>query len=329
MSDAQDRLAGTGAVDLADLFQLIWFGRYFILRFVILLAALGVGVALYLPDRYRSEALFKPAAMEELPGGAGLLEQVGALAGFNLGLGMSTNADLAVEMLRSRPFLVDFARNRGVVVPLIAATDWDLADGQLILDSKLYDSVAKRWIREVDPPLTPEPTDDEIYAAMKKVVSVEQDHSTGFVRVSVTFLSPTLAQQWLEQMVGDLNEQLRRRDIAVQERSISYLTERLKENTLSGLDAELSELLRNAIRDHMLAKVREEYALETIARPYIPVLKSSPNRALICVAATTIGGLVGIIALVLWHSRRPYVSEPPLIPMRWLGRIRARARTLT
>jgi uncharacterized protein involved in exopolysaccharide biosynthesis len=289
-----------------------------------LFAALGVAVALYLPNQYRSEAIFKPSAMEELPGGSGLLAQVGALTGFNIGLGSSTNADVAVEMLRSRPFLVDFARNRDVVVPLMAGKDWDRTRGELIIDQELYDPAAKRWVRVVDPPLTAEPTDDEIYVAMKEIVSVEQDLTTRFVRVSVTFLSPQLAQQWLEQMVSDLNEQLRQKDIAIQERSIRYLTERLKENTLSGLDSDLSELLRNAIRDHMLAKVREEYALETIARPFRPILKSEPNRALLCVAAAVLGGLLGVFALVFAHSRRPFASEPPLVPTAWLGRIRAR-----
>jgi uncharacterized protein involved in exopolysaccharide biosynthesis len=324
MADTRDRTGSSGDIDLVDVFRLLWFGRLFILRFVLLFAALGVAVALYLPNQYRSEAIFKPAAMEELPGGSGLLAQVGALTGFNIGLGSSTNADVAVEMLRSRPFLVDFARNRDVVVPLMAGKVWDRTRGELILDPELYDPTTKRWIRVVDPPLTPEPTDDEIYVAMKEIVSVEQDLTTRFVRVSVTFLSPELAQQWLEQLVRDLNEQLRQKDIAIQERSISYLTERLKENTLSGLDSDLSELLRNAIRDHMLAKVREEYALETIARPFRPILKSEPNRALLSVAATVLGGLLGVFALVFSHSRRPYASEPPLLPLSWLGRIRTR-----
>jgi uncharacterized protein involved in exopolysaccharide biosynthesis len=314
-------------VELLDVLGLLWFGRYVLLRFVLLFAIAGVVLALRLPNQYRSEAIMKPVASE--PGsllGGGLLSQVGALAGVNLDLTGRENATLAVETLKSRPFLVRFARHRGLVPALMAATRWDPASGRLMLDSAIYDPVQKRWSRQPKPPLTSEPTDDEIYARFRQILSVDLDAESGLVNISITFFSPDLAQRWLTAMMADLNEGLRRREINIRERSIEYLTQKIKLNEISTLDDELAELLKSEIRDHMLAEVRKEYALETVAAPYRPFIKSGPNRALICVVAVLVGGIIGSFFLLVRHARRPYRERPQLVPLRWISNALASIR---
>lgn len=302
-------------VELVDLFRLFWFGRYLLLRFVIVFAVVGVAVSLQLPNEYRSEAKFKPAdsEMAGLPA-AGLLSQVGALAGL-ADLSGRGSAIMAVETLKSRPFIVDFVRRRNLVVPLMAATRWDPVSGALMLDTEMYDPTTKTWLRPPKPPRTSEPTDDEIYDRFRDILEVEHDPETGLVTVAITFYSPVFAEQWLRWMVLDLNEQLRRREIAIRERSIGYLSQKLRQNDIATLDHELGSLLKTEIRDHMLAQVREEYALETIAPPYQPRMKSGPNRALICVAVTFFGALCGMLYLLIRQARQPYTVRPPFLPL--------------
>lgn len=306
-------------VELLDVLGLLWFGRYVLLRFLVLFAIIGVVFALRLPNEYRSEAIMKPVASE--PGsllGGGLLSQVGALAGVNLDLSGHENATLAVETLQSRPFLVGFARRRGMVPALMAATRWDPVSGQLMLNAEIYDPGQRRWLRAPKAPRTSEPTDDEIYARFREILSVDLDAESGLVKVSITFFSPALAQRWLTAMIADLNEGLRRREIRIRERSIEYLTQKIKLNEISSLDDQLADLLKSEIRDHMLAEVRKEYALETVAAPYRPFMKSGPNRALICVVAVFVGGIIGAFYLLVRHARRPYRERPPLVPLRWM-----------
>jgi uncharacterized protein involved in exopolysaccharide biosynthesis len=306
-------------VELLDVLGLLWFGRYVLVRFVVLFAIIGVVVSLRLPNQYRSEAIMKPVASE--PGslmGGGLLSQVGALAGVNLDLTGRDNATLAVETLKSRPFLVSFAHRRGLVPALMAGTRWDPQSGQLMLNAEMYDQRQRRWLRAPKPPRTSVPTDDEIYDRFRSILSVDLDAETGLVRISVTFFSPELAQGWLTAMIADLNEGLRRREIDIRERSIEYLTEKIKLNQISTLDDDLADLLKSEIRDHMLAEVRKEYALETVAAPYRPLMKSGPNRALICAVAVLVGGIIGAFYLLVRHARRPYRERPPLVPLRWM-----------
>lgn len=319
MPDTPASVQRSPDVELLDVLGLLWFGRYVLLRFVLLFAIAGVILALRLPNEYRSEAIYKPVATDPgaLPG-AGLLSQVGALAGVNIDLSGHENAVLAVETLKSRPFLVGFARRRALVPALMAATRWDPVSDRLMLDATMYDQAQKRWSREPKPPRTSAPTDDEIYDRFRDILSVEHDAENGLVRVSIVYFSPLLAQSWLNAMIGDLNEGLRQREIAIRERSIEYLTEKIKSNEISTLDDELASLLKSEIRDHMLAEVRKEYALETIATPNRPFIKSGPNRALICVVAVLIGGILGAFFLLVRHARRPYSERPQLLPLRWI-----------
>ncbi|HLS80648.1 MAG TPA: hypothetical protein VK025_04515 [Steroidobacter sp.] len=321
-------------IGLTDILALIWLGRYFIARFVIVFSVLGVLLALSLPNQYRSEGKYRPADATGNVANAGLLSQIGALAGVNLDRGGSEIATLSMETLRSRAFLVDFARRRDAVVPLIAGREWDPRTDSLAIDPEVYSIEKQQWLRAPSPPLTSEPTDDEIYGRFRDILSVERDVESGIITVAVTFYSPTLAGQWLRMLIADLNEQLRRREIALRERSIAYLTDKLEENRLRGVDDELASLLKAEIREHMLSRVRDEYALETVAAPYTPTLKSGPNRALICIAAAFFGGLLGVLALLVTHARKPIVSRPPLVPLRWLfdgpkrmRRVFARARS--
>ena len=49
----------------------------------------------------------------------------------------------------------------------------------------------------------------------------------------------------------------------------------------------------------MLAKVSEQYALTVIDPPLIPEKKSKPNRALICILGTLLGGMLSVLIILV------------------------------
>jgi LPS O-antigen subunit length determinant protein (WzzB/FepE family) len=308
-----------GPVDLMNLFRLAWFGKYFILRFMLVFAAAGVVTVLILPNEYTSDAVYQPAATTDAMSGiGGALPKMGALLGLPFGGTESSYADLSIAMLKSRPFITNFVRTQGIMIPLLAGKSWDRASQRLELDTRVYDPQTTRWRRPRG--LPPEPTDDELYDAFEKILSVDHDEKTDFVKVSITFLSPVDAQRWLQALVADLNEQLRQRDIALHERAIDYLTKRLKQNTISDLNPALVDLLKTEIQEEMLANVHRQYALQTVSPPYVPYFKSEPNRALIVSLATLLGGLVGVVTIFVLNALTPYTSPPRLVSFGWLRR---------
>mgnify|MGYP003326580439 FL=1 len=55
----------------------------------------------------------------------------------------------------------------------------------------------------------------------------------------------------------------------------------------------------------MFAEVRTNYLINPLDQPFLPELKSSPNRARICISGTILGFFIGIlIALVRYFGFR-------------------------
>ncbi|MCV6038577.1 hypothetical protein OFP00_36405, partial [Escherichia coli] len=77
---------------------------------------------------------------------AGQLGGLAALAGVNLGAGESAQTDLAVQVMKSRQFIEAFIKKHDLLVPLMAAKDWDLANNTLILNEELYNPKTGEWL---------------------------------------------------------------------------------------------------------------------------------------------------------------------------------------
>ena len=54
----------------------------------------------------------------------------------------------------------------------------------------------------------------------------------------------------------------------------------------------------------MLAEVKDEFAFKTIDPAVVPEEKTGPKRALICVLATLLGGMLGVALVLLRFAFR-------------------------
>jgi len=112
-------------IDLRELFSAIWQGKWIIVAVTSVFTVAAVFYALSLPNIYKSEALLAPVSEQsglKIPGQLGGLA---ALAGVNLGGGAATDKSaIAVEVLRSRTFLINFIEKFDLYVPLLASKGW-------------------------------------------------------------------------------------------------------------------------------------------------------------------------------------------------------------
>ena len=170
---------GDDEIDLRELFKALWKGKWIIIATTFVFAVGAVLYALSLPNIYKADALLAPA--ESSNGGglskmAGQLGGLAALAGVNLGAGESSQTDLAVQVMKSRQFVEAFINKHDLLVPLMAAKDWDLANNKLILDEELYNSNTGEWLREPNGLRGATPTAQEAFEVFNKdVLSVSQD----------------------------------------------------------------------------------------------------------------------------------------------------------
>ncbi|MBF4259590.1 GNVR domain-containing protein, partial [Vibrio anguillarum] len=139
-----------------------------------------------------------------------------------------------------------------------------------------------------------------------EIFSVSEAKDNGLVKVSITHLSPLIAQQWVELLVKDLNDWIKNEKLTETRQNISYLEQQLEKTKLVDMQSVFYQLIEEQMKSLMLAEVKDEFAFKTIDPAVVPEEKAGPKRALICVLATLLGGMLGIaIVLVRFAFKKP------------------------
>lgn len=294
-------------IDLLELFKALWRGKWWILLTTMIGGGIAVAVAIWLPNIYRAEALLAPSAEQQGGGLGALAGQFGglaSLAGINLGSGGTDKTGIAIEVAKSRQFVTEFVRKHQLEVPLLAATKADKGSGELIIDPEIYDSVVKKWVREVPAGKSIEPTDWELVKAFNSITSVSLDKKSGLATVAIEYYSPQLAKQWVDWLVADLNQTMKQRDVADAERNISYLKTQLAKTSVADMQTVFYKLIEEQTKTLMLAEVNQEYVFKTLDPAVVAEEKAKPKRALIAVLGTVLGGMAGVMLVLIRYALR-------------------------
>ncbi|MCX8759116.1 Wzz/FepE/Etk N-terminal domain-containing protein [Vibrio parahaemolyticus] len=296
-------------IDLRELFKALWKGKWIIIVTTFAFAIGSVLYALSLPNIYKADALLAPA--ESSNGGglskmAGQLGGLAALAGVNLGASESSQTDLAIQVMKSRQFVDAFINKHDLLVPLMAAQDWDLINNKLILDDELYNSSTGEWLREPDGLRGAKPTAQEAFEIFRKeILNINKDKDSGLYTVSVRYYSPYVAQQWVNWLIEDINKVMRERTIAETSQNLAYLNTQLQKTAVADMQSTFYKLIEEQTKSLMLAEVQEEFIFKVVDPAVVPELKDDPKRALISVLGTLLGGVLSIaIVLICFLFRK-------------------------
>lgn len=295
-------------VSIVEIWQVLWRRKLFIIGFTFVFAVLSVVVALSLPNIYRAEVTVGQSEESKnggLSGLAGQLGGLGAIAGLNLNAQQSDKGAIALEILTSRAFLSDFIEKYDILPEVMAAEEWDPVSGKLSYDTDMYDPNSKKWVREVAPPKTPTPSVWEAVNVFREdILVIEEDTETGFATISVYHPSATLAAEWVSNLLTELNEKMRVRDVTEAEKSIAYLEDKLQSTQLANMQEVFAELIERQLQTMMLANARDEYIFETLDPAVVPEDKAKPNRPLICIVITLLGGILSVLFVLTRHFYR-------------------------
>ena len=294
-------------IDLKELLMVLWAGKWLISTVAGLAAAISVAYALSLPNIYTASALLAPA--ESSGGGfSGLMKQYGglaSLAGVSLPSGGDgSRTELGMQLMKSRAFIGDFVERHDILPELMAVESWDAGSGDIIFDSERYDAASKTWIRDVEPPTSPAPSAQRAHKRFLNSLSISQSKQTGYVTLSIDHHSPIVAARWVGWLVEDINATVKAQDVTEAQKAIEYLKQQVASTSLADLQVMFFELIQSQTETMMLAEVSPEYVFKTIDPAVIPEEKSKPNRALICVVGTLLGGMLGVVIVLIRHYAR-------------------------
>ena len=284
-------------IDLFELFSILWQGKWWIIGITFLFAVAGVVYALSLPNMYKSEGVYVPAK-KEASNGLGQLGGLAGLAGVNLGGGGRGDIDQALALVGSWSFLEGVVQEHNLAPYAIAIKRWDPSGGELVWDESLYDPASRQW-NELAFAEGAEPKSYDIYLAIKNYISVTNDSNTGMITISVTHYSAEIAEQWVNILVGEINEYFQKRDAREARENIVYLEKKISETNLSEMQGLLYSMIESHIQTLMLAEVGSEYLLKEVIPPKKAERRSKPSRVMICILFFLFGGFVGFVGVLL------------------------------
>lgn len=293
---AETRSRGDEEIDLRVVFATLWAGKWFILAVTLVFATAGIAYALYKPNIYQSSVLLAPANEEgALTSISGQLGGLASLAGINIGSGSSNQTVIAKEVLQSRAFLTDFVKRHNLEIPLLGTLGWSETSKSWIYDRDVYDPDADQWLAD-ESGKTFKPTDWELVKVFKEEhISVSENKDNGMITLKVRSLSPVASQQWAQWLVADINEHMRRKDVAESNARISYLEDKLNDTNVAGMQQVFYQLIESETRTVMLANAQKEYVFETVDPAVIPEEESEPKRGLIVLLSVMLGAILGVV----------------------------------
>jgi uncharacterized protein involved in exopolysaccharide biosynthesis len=306
LSDTSSELTGeVDSIDASEIAQLVW--RYKLqFAIMLLLPTLLFGIYLLLtPNVYRSEALVSPGTAQATNPLGALASQYGGLIGV-AGLGVSINNNdksaIGLEKLESTRFLGEFIDRHELLIPLFAAKGWDPQTRELILDPKVFDPQEQVWTRNVASPRTPRPSNLEAVDQFRELLDVRRDGETGLVTIGIRHYSPDLAQQWVAQLIHDINVDVRDSDVKQAQDTIAYLEDQVESTSLSEVRAVFYGLIEEQVKTVMLARVRDEYFLETIDPAVVPEEHSEPKRIILLALCFVLFAVLGVAAILAYSA---------------------------
>ena len=150
---------------------------------------------------------------------------------------------------------------------------------------------------------------------LKQCLSVDEDKKSGLITLSISWKDPAVAAQWANDLVKQLNEQLREQAIADSKKRVGYLEQELAKTTLQDMRAVLYNLLESEKQKAMLANVNEEFALEVIDPAVAPETREKPKRKLIVALGGVCGGFLGIFAVFFAQFLQKLKSPSQKVPI--------------
>lgn len=276
--------------DIFDSILILWHSKFKIIFITTLFGIFGLTYIFLSPQKFTSSATLSPVDDSSFSAGAAKYAGLANIAGFNIGAPSSSKTDIAIEVLKSREFFVNFVQKRELEEILFAVKSWDESTNELVFNPNLYDVKKSEWVENKKP---------NIYEGHKiwteEILGISKDVQTSFVSISIKHQSPSVSFDVLRWLLEDIDNNLRMRDIENSSKAIEYLEEEVQKNASDDLRKLFFSLIKEQTNKKMMAVTHPEYIFDVIDPPFVPEVKSEPKSLLILISFLTLGSISAIL----------------------------------
>lgn len=286
-------------IDLYEIFEIFWKEKFKIILITAIFAISSVYYSLSLTNQYKSTAILAPAS----GGVSDSISRLGGLASF-AGIPLretsyGNEARLAKEIMQSWNFIEKFIEKHDLGPMLIAVESWNDQTFELIYNQDTYDPITKSWNKDAELP-----SSWDLYESFTGKLTVEDDKASGLTKVSIEYLSPIVAKNWIDLYITSINEFMQLRKIEMISKNIEYLEAQISNSTKPEMQEVFFAIISEQIKEQMMAEATPDYAFVTVSPSMVPEKKSQPNRAMICILGTIVGGIFSVFLVLILHYGR-------------------------
>jgi len=292
INQSPDPDANIDEVNLKEIYNALLDSKKFIIYFILFFLIVGVTYSLLAPKIWTSSALL---IISEDSGSSfnssSMSGGLASLASFGMNNGTTQKTTQALAIMKSREFFEHLLKFDEVLPNLMAVKSFDLNRKKAIFDESVYDPTTKKWI-------TSKPKNWLAYKVYQKIFSLQFKDDSGLVTISVSHRSPEFSQSFLDLIIRELNLLNRNRALRQSQDSLEYLYEELRTSQLNDVKLAISQLIETQLKTQMLARVKIDYSLETLDKPYYPNERSSPKRKQIVLFSFLLGVFFSIFLVL-------------------------------
>lgn len=293
--------------DFMSLIKLLWDKKRIIIAITSFFAIISIISSLLIPNEYRSSAVLVPA-------GQGSTLNIGSQlqgllpAGIDLGSG-SAETDTALEIMKSWKFIETFIQKNNLQLELGAIEAWDPGTNKLIIDSSKYDEDRNEWKIDFFSKKSKSPSSYDLYIEFSKRIVISESRRTGLVSISFDYYSPYLARSVLDSFIYEINDHMRNRKVKELTNNIESLQNQIQQTDIAEMREVLFRIMGEQTKSKLLAEVNSEFAFKIASPPMVPEMKIGPQRTLIVVISTIVGGLLSIAYTIFSPIVFPYFRK--------------------
>lgn len=286
-------------IDLLELWNVIWKGKWFVMGFTLLCTLVAVYVTLFvLPVTYKSDVVLQPTETSS-PSGLSALA-----ANLPMGLGLGKGGDKNAN-------IVSFLDSRTIKERLIEK--YDLLPK---LYSGIWDKENQKWL--IDDP-EDKPTMLKAIVNLKGRYQFNKDQKTELITISWIDEDPEFTKIMLQRIVKEVRYYLendyesdakREREFVENqlnksEKELEYWEKQVPSDklTLSKIQRErfaaqtVYTELRKQLELSKISEVKEIINFKILDQPFIPEEKFKPKRSRICLLTIVVSGFLSIFLL--------------------------------
>ena len=283
-------------INLNEVVKVLWKEKYKIFIFSFVFCIFGLLISFSTSDIYKSEAILASSDQSNLNNLLDRYSGIASLTGLNIsGSGEIDKVEMGIEIMSSLDFFEKFSASKDILFLVAAVKGWDSKNDTFQIDQEVYDFKTKKWNSSGKFSINGKPSLQDVHSKFIDNLDIEKDLDSGFLKISYKHFSPKAAKDILEELILQINELIRQKDISEAENSIKFLQEEMIKNKFIGVQSAMSNLIQSQMETIMVANASSEYLFKILSSPFVPERKDSPNRLLIVIITFLIGFFLSLI----------------------------------